>query len=90
MGPGGGHVTDYDRVADRFDIRYAHYAYAGVRDTVLTFLGPTPVAALEVGCGTGHWLDAVGARVREADAAAGGELNLVADFRLYATIGWVS
>jgi SAM-dependent methyltransferase len=29
------------------------------------------------------------ARLREADAAAGGELNLVADFRLYATIGWV-
>ena len=61
MAPGGGHVTDYDRVADRFDIRYAHYSYAGVRDTLLNFLGPTPAAVLEVGCGTGHWLDAVGA-----------------------------
>ena len=29
-------------------------------------------------------------RLRQADAAAGGELQLVADFRLYATIGWLS
>jgi len=29
------------------------------------------------------------ARIREADAAAGGTLQLVADFKLYATIGWV-
>src|SRR5436190_23998900 len=57
-----GRITDYDRVADRFDKRYALYAYAGVRDTLLNFLGPTPVAALEVGCGTGHWLNIAGAR----------------------------
>jgi ubiquinone/menaquinone biosynthesis C-methylase UbiE len=62
MAPAEGRVTDYDRIADRFDTRYALYAYAGVRDTLLNFLGPTPVAALEVGCGTGHWLDVAGAR----------------------------
>ena len=28
-------------------------------------------------------------RIREADAAAGGELQLLADFHLFATIGWV-
>jgi len=28
-------------------------------------------------------------RMREANDAAGGELQLVADFRLYATIGWL-
>jgi SAM-dependent methyltransferase len=61
-GPAGGPVTDYDRVADRFDTRYALYEYGGVRDTLLNFLGPTPVAALEVGCGTGHWLNIAGAR----------------------------
>jgi len=61
-GPAGGPVTDYDRVADRFDTRYAVYAYGGVRETLLNFLGPTPIAALEVGCGTGHWLEIVGAR----------------------------
>jgi hypothetical protein len=28
-------------------------------------------------------------RIREADVAAGGQLNLMTDFRLYATVGWV-
>jgi hypothetical protein len=28
-------------------------------------------------------------RLRAADAAAGGELQLVTDFKLYATVGWV-
>jgi ubiquinone/menaquinone biosynthesis C-methylase UbiE len=51
-------VTDYDRIADRFDARYAHYSYDGVRETLLTFLGSQPSAVLEVGCGTGHWLAA--------------------------------
>jgi SAM-dependent methyltransferase len=57
----GGRVTDYDLVASRFDKRYELYEYAGVRDTLLNFLGPTPVAVLEVGCGTGHWLRVAGA-----------------------------
>jgi ubiquinone/menaquinone biosynthesis C-methylase UbiE len=52
-------VTDYDRIADRFDARYGIYNYGGVLDTVINFLGPAPVAALEVGCGTGHWLAAL-------------------------------
>jgi ubiquinone/menaquinone biosynthesis C-methylase UbiE len=51
-----GRVTDYDRIADRFDARYTHYSYDGVRETLLNFLGPQPSSALEVGCGTGHWL----------------------------------
>ena len=29
-------------------------------------------------------------KMRQANEAAGGELQLIADFRLYATIGWVS
>src|SRR5437899_1987743 len=29
------------------------------------------------------------ARIREANIAAGGQLNLMTDFRLYATVGWV-
>jgi len=49
-------VTDYDRIADRFDTRYAHYSYDGVRETLVNFLGPQPSTVLEVGCGTGHWL----------------------------------
>jgi len=62
MSGAGGRVTDYDRIADRFDARYGLYAYDGVRETLLNFLGPQPSAMLEVGCGTGHWLAAVEAR----------------------------
>ena len=51
-----GRVTDYDRIADRFDTRYDYYSYDGVRETLINFLGPQPSAVLEVGCGTGHWL----------------------------------
>jgi ubiquinone/menaquinone biosynthesis C-methylase UbiE len=54
-----GRVTDYDSIADRFDARYGLYGYDGVREAVLRFLGDAPVAVLEVGCGTGHWLEAV-------------------------------
>ena len=51
-----GRVTDYDRIADRFDTRYSVYGYDGVRAALLNFLGSEPQAILEVGCGTGHWL----------------------------------
>jgi ubiquinone/menaquinone biosynthesis C-methylase UbiE len=54
-----GRVTDYDRIADRYDRRYALYSYDGVRETLLSFLGSEPSHILEVGCGTGHWLAAV-------------------------------
>ena len=49
-------VTDYDTIADRFDVRYDRYRYDGVRETLLNFVGEMPVDVLEVGCGTGHWL----------------------------------
>jgi ubiquinone/menaquinone biosynthesis C-methylase UbiE len=60
-----GRVTDYDVVADRFDVRYGRYSYAGVRETLVGFLRGA-AAVLEVGCGTGHWL----AEVRSAKASA--------------------
>ena len=47
----GERATDYDAVAERYDVRYGRYSYAGVRDTVLSFLGDA-TAVLEVGCGT--------------------------------------
>lgn len=49
-------VTDYDRIADRFDVRYTDHSYDGVRETLINFLGERPSVVLEVGCGTGHWL----------------------------------
>ena len=51
-----GRVVDYDTIADRYDRRYELYAYDGVRESLQNFLTPTVPAALEVGCGTGHWL----------------------------------
>jgi len=49
-------VTNYDVIADRFDRRYELYRYDGVRDTLNQFLGSARPSTLEVGCGTGHWL----------------------------------
>ncbi len=63
MSAAGARVTDYDRIADRFDKRYSLYRYDGVRAALLNFLGPTPLATLEVGCGTGHWLASLQARL---------------------------
>ena len=57
-------VTDYDSIADDSDARYDVYEYGGVRAMLLSFLGDgAPVAILEVGCGTGHWLAEVQARL---------------------------
>ena len=60
-----GRVTDYDRIADRFDTRYDHYAYDGVRATLINFLGAETAGALEIGCGTGHWLACAAAALGE-------------------------
>ena len=71
MAAGHRRVTDYDSIADGFDRRYALYRYAGVRDALVNFLTPTVrqetdtpyrFGALEVGCGTGHWLREVAGR----------------------------
>src|SRR5213076_934934 len=58
-------------IAAGYDRRYDLHDYAGVRETLLTFLSaPTPAAAvLEVGCGTGHWLREIGARWHGSRAA---------------------
>jgi ubiquinone/menaquinone biosynthesis C-methylase UbiE len=62
--------ANYDAIASRYDRRYALHEYAGVRDTLLNFVGSAPVrsAILEVGCGTGHWLSVVSAGLPD-DAA---------------------
>ena len=66
-----GRVTDYDRIADRFDTRYGVYAYDGVRETLLDFIGAHTTAVLDVGCGTGHWLATVANAPSERRILAG-------------------
>jgi SAM-dependent methyltransferase len=47
----------YDDVADGFDRRYTAHAYAGLQRSLIRFAASgASITALEVGCGTGHWL----------------------------------
>jgi len=70
----GTRVTDYDTVAGGYERRYTLHNYDGVRDTILNFLGSAELTAiLEVGCGTGHWLQVMSDRahlVAGLDASA--------------------
>src|SRR5262249_37348560 len=75
-------VTDYDRIADRYDRRYSLYQYAGTREAIEGFLRPD-IRALEVGCGTGHWLQAMTGR---AAALIGLELSTQMLSRARATV----
>lgn len=50
-------MTNYDAIAASYDCRYRFHTYDGVREAIVTALGPTELrAVLEIGCGTGHWL----------------------------------
>jgi ubiquinone/menaquinone biosynthesis C-methylase UbiE len=69
----GSRVADYDSIASKYDRRYDLHEYAGVRETLLNFLGPQSPATLEVGCGTGHWLAAL-----QRSANLSGERSILA------------
>ncbi|MGE0823386.1 MAG: class I SAM-dependent methyltransferase [Candidatus Binatia bacterium] len=57
-------VTDYDSISSQYDRRYQGQEYPGIERTLFTFLGDNSKGnVLEVGCGTGHWLKLLGARV---------------------------
>ncbi len=50
--------ADYDQIAPAFDRRYERREYAGVERALREFVGDLSVLrVLEVGCGTGHWLN---------------------------------
>lgn len=66
--------VDYDTVAPSYDRRYVDRAYPGIQQTLLDFAAEPGLAVLEVGCGTGHWLElmlAHGAHVAGLDASEG-------------------
>jgi ubiquinone/menaquinone biosynthesis C-methylase UbiE len=54
-------TVDYDAIAANYDCRYAVNDYSQVQAALLDFVANIPNGrALEVGCGTGHWLRALG------------------------------
>jgi len=50
--------TNYEPIAATYDGRYADEDYAGIERALIDFIGK-PCRVLEVGCGTGHWLQVV-------------------------------
>lgn len=48
--------TNYDAIADSYDTRYSQEDYGGIERALLEFAGTAGQQFLEVGCGTGHWL----------------------------------
>ena len=67
--------ANYDQIAPAYDTRYERNSYAGVEGALLGFVGSQPgLQILEVGCGTGHWLEilnAHGAHPTGLDFSAG-------------------
>ncbi len=56
-------VTNYDSISSQYDRRYQKQQYPGIEQALLTFLRENSNnKALEVGCGTGHWLKTLGSR----------------------------
>jgi SAM-dependent methyltransferase len=50
--------VDYDHIADAYDRRYRDNDYSGVESAVMAFAGERRGQhLLEVGCGTGYWLE---------------------------------
>jgi SAM-dependent methyltransferase len=62
---------DYDRIAREYDARYRHNRYLGIERALTGFAANAPgLRVLEVGCGTGFWLEFLetrGARVTGLD-----------------------
>lgn len=67
--------VDYDRVAPAYNRRYELGDYAVIERALLAFAGERrPQRVLEVGCGTGHWLQRLsthGFEVAGVDASRG-------------------
>lgn len=49
--------TDYEAIASQYDCRYKFRSYSGIEQTLVQFVGNNNSSnLLEVGSGTGHWL----------------------------------
>ena len=65
-------VTDYGSIAGRYDRRYEIHEYAGVRAALLDFVGESS-QVVEVGCGTGHWIETLQTQAARRRRLAGVE-----------------
>jgi ubiquinone/menaquinone biosynthesis C-methylase UbiE len=55
--------VDYDAIAGAYDRRYQHNDFSGIERAVTSFVGTKPGGrVVEVGCGTGRWLQLLRAR----------------------------
>ncbi len=65
--------VNYDSIAATYDRRYLENDYSGVERALMAFVGSNVTGrVLEVGCGTGHWLQLLGEsglRVAGVDAS---------------------
>jgi ubiquinone/menaquinone biosynthesis C-methylase UbiE len=51
-------AISYDELADQFDERYRYQSFPGIQAWLRRLVGGHPTTRLlEVGCGTGHWLN---------------------------------
>jgi ubiquinone/menaquinone biosynthesis C-methylase UbiE len=48
--------TNYDKIAATYDRRYSEEKYGDIERALITFVGDAQERVLEVGCGTGQWL----------------------------------
>jgi SAM-dependent methyltransferase len=55
------HIS-YDAIAAAYDRRYVNEDYSGIERALLEFIGTASQQVLEVGCGTGHWLQLLNSR----------------------------
>jgi SAM-dependent methyltransferase len=67
---------NYDSVAATYDRRYLENDYSGVERALTAFVGSNVTGrVLEVGCGTGHWLQLLGeSGIRVAGVDASGNM----------------
>ena len=54
--------TNYDEIAAAYDRRYTEEDYGDIERALTNFVGDKTPTVLEVGCGTGHWLQRLGDR----------------------------